>query len=181
MNLAEVNAAFREIGKAKAEWAKSITAFNADVEVLMRRLLVEAAANRMAFENIVATTGMSSKRVRVLMKTANLDPRKTPTFLAKQASRILQRNAEILKIDPSQMDLMSPLAYLPAGKELENAVQEEVDSVSQDARAGIINDFVQRASVACGRLTGRGLEDIIDLAKSEFGVTDDMIYGEGSK
>ena len=125
----DVVIALEGVREAKAEWAKAVTKFNADVEYVMARLLHEAARNYMSAEEVAKASGFTVKRVRTLMRAAGLDPRSGKTLLAKKAAEALADNAALLGIEPHEMDLMSPLAYLPMGEKMRRELQER--SVSQ--------------------------------------------------
>lgn len=96
--------------------------FNNQVNLLLARLIREAAINRMSPEDVARAGHMTPKRVRALMRSAGLNPRYGKTLLSKQAAEALAGNAELLGVKPNEIDLMSPLAYLPAG----DAVRREV-------------------------------------------------------
>lgn len=121
----DVQIALEGIAEAKAEWATAITKFNADVEAVMQRLLHGAAVNYMSAEEVAKASGLTIKRVRVLMREAGLNPRDGKRLLAKKAAETLAENAALLGIEPHEMDLMSPLAYLPMGESLKKFLETE--------------------------------------------------------
>lgn len=123
-----VVSALENLRDAKAEWAKAVTKFNADVEFMMRRLLHEAAHNYMSAEEVARASGMTTKRIRDLMRKNGLNPRDGKTLLAKHAAEALHENSALLGIEPHEMDLMSPLAYLPMGKALREELQNQTIS-----------------------------------------------------
>lgn len=118
MQKAEVNTALTQIAEARAAWVKINNEFNSNVDRLMTRLLNEAAANRMSVEEVARASGLTVKRVRVLMRNRGLNPKDGKNLLAKKAAETLESNANLLGIEPGDMDLMSPLTYLPAGSQL---------------------------------------------------------------
>jgi len=124
----DVQIALEGIAEAKATWAKAITEFNAGVEYVMTRLIHEAAANYMSVEEVAKASGLTPKRVRLLMRNSGLDPKKGKRLLAKHAAEALAENAALLGIAPHEMDLMSPLAYLPMGKQLRQELQNRTVS-----------------------------------------------------
>jgi hypothetical protein len=125
----DVLIALEKIRDAKGEWAKAITDFNADIEMMMRRLLREAAVNYMSADEVAKASGFTVKRVRILMRSAGLDPKRGKRLLSKIAADTLADNAALMGIEPHEMDLMSPLAYLPMGKQMRRELEER--SVSQ--------------------------------------------------
>lgn len=123
----EVWAALRAVGKARREWATAQTAFVSNVEAVMARLLNEAAVNRVSDHEVAMLTGFTVKRVRMMMREQGLNPKSGRTLMAKHAAETLASNAALLGVEPKEMDLTSPLAYLPAG----SALRKETLSVSQ--------------------------------------------------
>lgn len=124
MQKIDVTTALNKIAKAKKAWAKATTEFNEDLGYVMRRLLNEAAANYMSAEEVAAASGFTAKRIRDMMRKNNLNPKNGKRLLAKQAADALASNAELMGIDPRQMDLMSPLAYLPMGEQMKQALTD---------------------------------------------------------
>lgn len=120
----EVQIALEGIREAKGEWAKAIRKFNADVEHALVRLLHEASANYMSVEEVARHSGLSPKRVRTLMRDHGLNPRLGKRVLADSAAKALTDNAALLGIRPHDMDLMSPLAYLPMGSQMRQALTD---------------------------------------------------------
>jgi hypothetical protein len=119
-----VTLAFEALAEAKAEWDKARTQFDSDVEFVMTRLLHEAAANYMSVEQVAKATGLTPKKVRALMRKVGLDPKAGKRLLSAQAADALRDNAALLGIEPHEMDLTSPLAYLPMGSELRQRILE---------------------------------------------------------
>lgn len=104
---------------AREKWGRARTEFYAGYDVALRRLLFEAAANYMSVRDIASTLGVTPKTIRARMRDLGLDAR-SKTVLHETASEALANNAELLGIEPSEMDLMSPLAYLPMGIQLKD-------------------------------------------------------------
>ena len=121
----DVQIALEGIREAKAEWAKAVRAFNADVEKVLVRLLHEASVNYMSPEEVARFSGLSTKRVRSLMCEHGLNPRDGKRMLADSAAKALADNAALLGIRPHDMDLMSPLAYLPMGSQLRQELTDK--------------------------------------------------------
>lgn len=109
---------------AKAAWDKARRQFDADVDYVMTRLLHEAAVNYMSAEQVAKASGLTVKKVRALMRGVGLNPRNSKRLLAAAAADALRDNAALLGIEPHEMDLMSPLAYLPMGSELRERLTE---------------------------------------------------------
>jgi len=125
----DVQIALEGIREARSKWAAAQSKFNADVEVLLMRLLNEAAVNFMSAEEVAKASGLTVKRVRILMRKHGLNPKVGKRLLAQRAAETLAENAALLGIDPHEMDLMSPLAYLPMGQEMRKFL--ETKTVSQ--------------------------------------------------
>jgi hypothetical protein len=114
----DVQIALEGIAEAKTKWTRAFADFNAGVETAMTRLIHEAAANFMSAEEVAKHSGLTVKRVRILMRAAGLDPKHGKRLLSKNAATALAENAALLGIQPHEMDLTSPLAYLPMGSEM---------------------------------------------------------------
>lgn len=125
----DVQIALEGIHEARSKWGAAQAKFNADVEYVMARLLNEAAVNFMSAEEVAKASGLTVKRVRLMMRKHGLDPRKGKRLLAQHAAEALAENAALLGIEPHEMDLMSPLAYLPMGQEMRKFL--ETKTVSQ--------------------------------------------------
>lgn len=122
-----------KINLAKTEWATEVTEFNDSINVMMRRLLHEAAAAFMSPEEVARASGFTVKRVRQMMRDLDLNPRDGKRLLSQKAAEALANNAALLGIEPEEMDLMSPLAYLPMGGEMKRALRaEQVDKANAE-------------------------------------------------
>lgn len=119
----EIELALDEVGSAKRQWAKAQTKFNSDISAVMTRLLHEAAHNYMSAEDVARHTGFTVKRVRQMMRDAGLNPRDGKNMLSKIAADALANNAALMGIEPHEMDLTSPLAYLPMGEEMKRELR----------------------------------------------------------
>lgn len=124
-----VQLSLESVAEAKGKWAEAVTTFNEEVESVMTRLIHEAAALRMSAEQVSQYSGYTPKRVRAMMRKIGLNPRDGKILLSKKAAEVLHENAELLGIAPNAMDLTSPLAYLPMGSELRQAIIDQ--SISQ--------------------------------------------------
>lgn len=124
----DVQIALERVQEARAAWGSANRDFQSAVDKIMGRLLHEAARNFMSVDEVVKASGMTRHRVRELMRKNNLNPRDGKRMLAKSAAKALNENAELLGINPFEMDLMSPLAYLPMGQELRQALTDKTTS-----------------------------------------------------
>ena len=138
-----------QIMKAREEWRSAYTSFVADTELLMGRLLHEAAVARMSVEQFAKASGLTVKRVRVLMREQGIDPKKGKALLAKESAEALQNNAALMGIEPAQVDLTSPLAYLPMGSELKAAL-EGVSGNADEAKVERLAEVFKAAWHECG-------------------------------
>lgn len=104
--------------------------YNEGMNKVLASLLHHAALNFMSSHEVGKALGMSPSRVRTLMKANGLNPTSGKRLLSEQAAKALAENAELMGIEPSQMDLMSPLAYLPMGEQLRKQFLE-TEAVAQ--------------------------------------------------
>lgn len=151
MEKAEVVKSLQQVHKARQEWGKSTAKFQAEVDRIMTRLVHEAAANHMSVEEVARAAGLTPKRVRTFMRAVGLDNRSGKTLLAQRANQYLVENANLLGIDPGDMDLTSPLAYLPAGDRLRQA------TVESEAVKGV-KDLTPERDALATRLADTGLQ-----------------------
>lgn len=124
----DVLLALQDVRSAKHEWAKAQTKFNSDITAVMTRLMFEAARNFMSPEEVAKESGFTTKRVRQMMRDIGLNPRDGKTVLNRLASEALANNAALMGIEPDEMDLMSPLAYLPMGSVMKRELQDRAVS-----------------------------------------------------
>lgn len=125
MDTEAILATLNQIKDAKAKWASAVTKFNTDAEYVLKHLIREAAHNRMSAEQVAAASGYTVKRIRAVMREIGLNPRDGKTLLEKKAAEALAANADLLGVKPGEIDLTSPLAYLPAGSLLKDAVHDQ--------------------------------------------------------
>jgi hypothetical protein len=128
MKRADIIEALVSVRVAKAQWAVAQTKFNSDVEAIMTRLLHEAAVARMSDTEVANWSGFTVKRVRMIMRVIGLNPRDGKNLLSGKAAEALATNAALMGIEPRDMDLMSPLAYLPMGSEMKRELQDKAVS-----------------------------------------------------
>lgn len=137
MDLDQVTAGLKQMRSAREAWGKGRTEFFAAYDVLLRRYIYEACANYMGAAQIAEALGVGASTVRAKMRSLDLDPRGGKRSLNAAASQAMMENSALMGIDPADMDLTSPLAYLPMGsvlrKQLEmqtlSAVTEVEDTV----------------------------------------------------
>jgi hypothetical protein len=136
---ADIIAHLEDLSTARIAWGTARTKFFSDYEAILTRLLHEAAAALMNPSEIGTALRLPPSAVRKAMRNRGLDGRNR-TALSKQASEALANNAALLGIEPRDMDLMSPLAYLPMGSEMKRALQDKavsqvrsVDEAEEDA------------------------------------------------
>ena len=128
MKREEVSAALDNVRLADAAWIKARAEFNTGLTYVMQRLLHEAAHNFMSVEDIAHACGWSVKRVRTTMRSIGLDSRDGVRLLSRKAAEALANNTALMGIEPSEMDLMSPLAYLPMGDKMKRDLQAKTVS-----------------------------------------------------
>lgn len=118
---AQIELTLRRTRDARTKWSAAQREFTRNYDNVLKRLLLEAASNRLSAEWVAERANITPKRARALLREAGADPRKAKTLLADAAAKALAHNAELLGIKPMDIDLLSPLAYLPGGASLEPA------------------------------------------------------------
>lgn len=147
MNRDQTTETLRRIGEARKAWRQANLTVNSDIFTLMQRMLHEAAVNRLSIEDVANLTGFTIKRVREMMRNIGMDPRASRTLLAKRSATVLAENATLLGVEPSEFDLMSPLAYLPMGKDMKREIEAKtVSSVTEVS--GNLEDRLYQAIVS---------------------------------
>lgn len=117
LHLEHIRAARDELNKKRRE-------YDAIVNKHLPLLLLEAGQNRMSVREVSKHSGIPVRQIRARLK--KLGVKSTDARLLPDASaKVLAANADLLNIDPADMDLMSPLAYLPAGQALRDLIKEE--------------------------------------------------------
>jgi hypothetical protein len=125
MEMFGVQLELEAVREAKHKWDTARRKFDSDVELIMARLLNEAAVNYMSVDQISKASGLTPVKVRALMRKHGLNPKHGKRNLAHTAAQALQENAALLGIEPHEMDLMSPLAYLPMGSDLRQELKNQ--------------------------------------------------------
>lgn len=127
MNRGQVRLALTRIRQARRQWSTAKAKFESDVDAAMTRLILEAAANHMSAEDVASYSGYTVRAIRIKMRQSEVTGR-GKTLIAKQAAHVLEQNAAILGIEVQDMDLLSPLAYLPGGEGLRKAATTRVST-----------------------------------------------------
>jgi hypothetical protein len=127
MNKFEIELNLKHVAEARAQYNAAAKEFGLRVDKAMKRLIHEAAAQRMSVPQVAKLSGFTTAQIKSRMKAMDLNPTTGRTLLSKQAADVLANNAEILGIEPHEVDLMSPLAYLPAGSLLKEKVSSVTD------------------------------------------------------
>jgi hypothetical protein len=120
----DVVIALEKVAEMRSTWSASKRTFDESVNQIMTRLLHEAAQSYMSPEEVASACGLKVAQVRSMMRLNGLDPKKGKTLLAKTAAEALANNADLLGISVHDMDLMSPLAYLPMGDQMKRDLTE---------------------------------------------------------
>lgn len=115
---------FEKAREAKEEMDRVVLDFNAQWDTFMSRVLYEALAQRMSVAQIAAACGVSERVIRAMLRDRGLNPNSSKRTLAGQAADALHANAALLGIEPREMNLMSPLAYLPMGEKMRKELEE---------------------------------------------------------
>lgn len=169
MNKFDVQIALEGVREARAKWAEANREFVSNVETVMARLLHEAAANYMSVNDVAKISGLNKHRVRTMMKMNNLDPTAGKTLLHDKAAKALSENAELLGVQPHEMDLTSPLAYLPMGNELRKFLETEaVQGVKELPEDDIELDFEAIAKACLSLIRGGALIKTDDTGPVEI-------------
>lgn len=156
MHKFEVTLALEAVRDARKEWGQATAKFNSEVEVLMARLLNEAAVQKMSVAEVARDLGTSEAKVRAAMRRHGLNPKAGRNLLAKKAAETLSENAALLGVEPHEFDLTSPLAYLPMGAGLRKFLEtSKMDEADLNALADEYGDARQLAM----KLTDAGLTD----------------------
>ena len=82
----DVQIALEGVAEARTKWLAAKAKFDSDVEYILLRLIREAAHNYMSAEEFAKHSGLTVKRVRVLMRAAGLDPKMGKRLLSKKAA-----------------------------------------------------------------------------------------------
>lgn len=117
---------------ARAVFNEASRKFTEDISAAMTRLIHEAAAQMMSPQDVARHSGFTTAQIKSRMKALDLNPTKGKRLLSQHAAKVLATNAALLGVDVTAMDLMSPLAYLPAGDVtafLETQVKPDIEEM----------------------------------------------------
>ncbi len=114
----EVTAALEHLRAAESEWLTARAKYNSDSEALLSALLLRGLEVRLSPEDIGRASGIGATAMRRRVRALGLNTRRGAAALSREASETLRENAALLGIAPEDVDLLSPLAYLPAGPAL---------------------------------------------------------------
>lgn len=157
MHKPEIENYLRDIREANKVWAEAVKNHRLEIDRLMSRLIHEAAAHRMSVDEVAELSGWTTKHVREKMRLLSLNPRTAKHLLSATAAKALRENAALMGIDPSEIDLTSPLAYLPMGEVLRQELIERGVSQPRTPEWGGAEQLAQK-------LTDAGLD--IDDARA---------------
>lgn len=124
MKKIEVIIQMEKAATARTEWATRKREFDSNYDRVMLRLVYEGLAIRMTAAEMAHAASIPTSRMRDFMKRHGIKPSERRTVLSDLAGHALKTNAELLGIDPVNMDLTSPLAYLPMGNALRTQLQD---------------------------------------------------------
>lgn len=123
MKMLDVQIALEDLRLAREKWGKARTEFFSGYEWTLTRLIHQAMLNYMGVAQIATALGVSQSSVRKKMREIGLDPKSGKRALNASASQALLENSAIMGIEPGEMDLTSPLAYLPMGEQMRKTYQ----------------------------------------------------------
>lgn len=127
MEHVEVERALNRVAYNRSQWNKAKHEFDKAAEKVTHRLLLEAAVAKMSVHQVSRCLQITPKRTRELMRRFGMNTKSSRTLLAKDAAEALHANADLMGIDVKNFDLMSPLAYLPAG----SVMKQQLSGVSK--------------------------------------------------
>lgn len=155
----EIEINLQHMKEAKEKAVAANREFLSRVDTALVRLIHEAAAQRMSAQQVAKLSGFTTAQIKARMKAMGLNPTTGRALLSKQAAAVLESNAEIMGIQPHEIDLMSPLAYLPAGSLLKEQVSSVTDleepavsgndeaAIRADERERLANDAYERGDI----------------------------------
>lgn len=127
----EIQASFEKVNAAREQMKLAVASTEAEVDRVVTRLLHECLSKRRSPEQIAEMAGWRVQEVRAAMRARGINPKSGKTVLAKQSASALIDNAHLLGIEPEDMDLTSPLAYLPMGAELRKFLETEREQADE--------------------------------------------------
>ena len=125
MNKFDVEMGLGRLADQRLAWSRAHREFNEALTLTLHRLIHEATRNMMSINEVARAANLPTKRVRTIMREMGLNPNSPRSLLAEQSAKALAENAALLGVEPNQIDLTSPLAYLPMGSQMK---QQLVDA-----------------------------------------------------
>lgn len=132
MNKFDVEMQMHKLADQQEAWHHAHRGFRDAYRALRLRLVLEGLRLYMSVEDVAKMLEVSQRDVRDDMRRAHLNPKRSKTMLAKSAADALNGNASLLGIEPGQVDLLSPLAYLPMGDRMRRELQDQTLSEVTD-------------------------------------------------
>jgi hypothetical protein len=167
VNKFDVTIGLERARDARKQWNEARREFDVGYYKVVNRLIHEGARAFMSAREMAVVLDVPSTKVRALMKQAGLNTTSGKRALSEQAAKALQTNAALMGVKPHEMDLTSPLAYLPMGDTLRREL--ETKTVSQVTELPIDLSAAQLAA----KLTDAGLlwEEAVEWVNEviEFG------------
>lgn len=124
MDKDSVTREMERVRQAEGKWKAAREEFQTGLDRVVNRLIHEATRHRMSVEQVSTLLGYTPVKVRKIMRANGLNPKAGRNLLSKQAGEALHSNAELLGVEPHKMNLLSPLAYLPMGQEMRQALTD---------------------------------------------------------
>ena len=128
MNKFDVTIGLERARDARKQWNEARREFDVGYYKVVNRLIHEGARAFMSAREMAVVLDVPSTKVRALMKQAGLTPTSGKRALSEQAAKALQTNAALMGVKPHEMDLTSPLAYLPMGDTLRRELEAKTTS-----------------------------------------------------
>jgi hypothetical protein len=113
------------LAEARRRWNDGRKEFDTGFDRALSRLVHEGTREFMSPREMANVLGWPVGRMRTFMQKHNLNPRDGKRVLSDQAAKALRENAALLGVKPHEMDLTSPLAYLPMGNDLRTQLQDQ--------------------------------------------------------
>lgn len=165
--------------KEKQAWNKARADWWDKYESVMAVLIHAAATNYMSATDIARHAGMKPTQVRALFHKHGLHISVGKRALADQAAKALRENADLMGVRPEEIDLMSPLAYLPMGQSLKQALLDETTRGTAPEVSG--NDYEEaKARIETALHMGMDVEEI-SVSQSNIPEIAAWLAGEGIK
>jgi hypothetical protein len=113
------------LADARAKWNKGRREFDTGYYRVLARLVHEGARAYMSDREMAKALGVTTAVVRNFMRSQGLGRVHGKRALSEAAAKALRENAALLGVKPHEMDLTSPLAYLPMGSDLRSQLQDQ--------------------------------------------------------